>query len=330
MKRLFCFLGVMFLVLSILPAETHAGVYRIKWAAQTPRIAMFTYVATLARYVNKDLQGQIKISPMETGGLRDNLERVGIGLSQIGLTNNLCAYAKYKGIDDWKGKPPCPDIRALWGGYVGPIMNIAIANRGIKTMYDLAGKKTGWIPGTCGGVVIKMYWDTLGIKPNLQLMGTSATIDAMKAGTIDAYYRIGPLDASVLEIEAVQKLEFLATTKEDLAKFDKAHPGYAIPYVLPAKTYRDQPEDVLYLAYSCGDYAHKDIPEDVIYKIVKSAYAHRHEIADSIPVTKHGNWADMFGQTLKFVLLPLHKGAVKAYTELGYKVPDNLIPPEAK
>jgi TRAP transporter TAXI family solute receptor len=330
MKKLFCFLGVMFFVMSILPAEAHARVYRIKWAAQTPRIAMFTYVATLARYVNKDLKGQVKISPMETGGLRDNIERVGIGLSQIGLTNNLCAYAKSKGIDDWKGKPPSPDLRALWGGYVGPIMNIAIAGRGIETMYDLAGKKTGWIPGTCGGVVIKMYWDTLGIKPKLQMMGTSATIDAMKAGTIDAYYRIGPLDASVLEIQAVQKLKFLGTTKKDLAKFNKAYPGYAIPGILPAKTYKDQLEDVLFLAYSCGDYAHKDVPEDVIYKIVKSAYAHRHEIANSIPVTKHGHWADMFGQTLKYVLVPLHKGAVKAYTELGYTVPDRLIPPEAK
>jgi hypothetical protein len=310
-------------------AGVFADVYRIKWGAQTPRIAMFTYVATVARYVNQDLKGEVSIIPMETGGLRDNLVRVSKGLCHIGLTNNIGAYEMYKGILDWEGKPS-PHLRSLWGGYVGPIMNIAIAGRGIETMHDLTGKRVGFIPGTYGAIIIKRLWDTLGIKPNLMLMGTSATIDAMKSGSIDAYYRIGPLDASVLEIEAVQKLKFLGTTKEELAALEKAYPNNAIPYVLKAKTYRDQPEDVLFQAYSCGDYTVKDIPEHIIYKIVKSVYSRRKEIADTVPVTKLGNWVEMFEQTLKYVNVPLHKGAVKAYTELGHKVPDKLIPPEAR
>jgi hypothetical protein len=321
-------LAVIFLV-TVLSTNVMAETYRIKWGAQTPRIAMFTYVATLARYVNKDLKGEVSIVPMETSGLSDNLARVSKGLCQIGLTNNLCAYAKYKGINHFEGKGD-PNLRSLWGGYVGPIMNIAIAGRGIETMRDLDGKRVAFIPGTCGGILIKMFWDSLGIKPKLVLMGTSASIDAMKGGSIDAYYRIGPLDASVLEIESVQKLKFLGTTEEDLAIFEKAQPNHAIPYVMAANTYRDQPEDVLFEAYACGDYTSTSVPEDVIYKIVMSAYSHRKEIGESVQVTKVGKWADMFEQTLKYVSVPLHKGAVKAYTELGYKVPDRLIPPEAK
>jgi alpha-amylase/alpha-mannosidase (GH57 family) len=47
-------------------------------------------------------------------------------------------------------------------------------------------------------------------------------------------------------------------------------------------------------------------------------------------VTKLGGWEDMFAQTVKYTNVPLHKGAFRAYTELGYKVPEKLIPPEAK
>jgi len=328
MKKIFG-LAVIFFITVFFSTNVLADAYRIKWGAQTPRIAMFTYVATLARYVNQDLKGEVSIVPMETSGLLDNLVRVQRGLCQVGLTNNIGAYAMYKGILEFDGKP-APQIRSLWGGYVGPIMNIAIAGRGIETMRDLHGKRVGFIPGTYGAIIIKRLWDSLGIKPDLKLMGTSATIDAMKSGTIDAYYRIGPLDASVLEIESVQKLKFLGTTKEELAIMEKAFPNHAIPYILPAKTYRDQPEDVMFQAYTCGDYTNTSVPEDIIYKIVKSAYSHRKEIADTVQVTKVGEWAKMFEQTVKYVNVPLHKGAVKAYTELGYKVPDKLIPPEAR
>ena len=49
-KRRFPFQTNPFLV--FYPAAELRGILLIKWAAQTPRIAMFTYVATLARYVN--------------------------------------------------------------------------------------------------------------------------------------------------------------------------------------------------------------------------------------------------------------------------------------
>ncbi|TRZ47816.1 TAXI family TRAP transporter solute-binding subunit [bacterium] len=323
-----CVLAIIFSV-TLFSANVFAEVYRIKWGAASTRIAMFTYVASVSQHVNKDLKGDVSVVPVETGGLLDNLARVSKGLNQIGLTDNLLAYATYKGEYEYKGKQDTT-LRSLWGGYVGPIMNIALAGRGIESMRDLHGRKVGFAPGTAGGRIIKMFWETLGIVPKYQLMGIGATIDGMKQGSIEAYYRIGPLDASVLEIEAVQKLKFLGTTKEELAVFEKKYPYHAIPYVLPAKTYRDQPQDVLFAAYVCGDYTTNRVPEDVIYKIVKTVHAHRKEIANTVQVTKLGGWEDMFGQTVKYVNVPLHKGALKAYTELGYKVPEKLIPPEAK
>ena len=52
-----------------------AGTYRIKWGAVSPRIGSFAYLTTMARTVNKELKGDVAISPMETGGFLDNILR---------------------------------------------------------------------------------------------------------------------------------------------------------------------------------------------------------------------------------------------------------------
>ena len=104
MKKIFG-LAVIFFITVFFSTNVLADAYRIKWGAQTPRIAMFTYVATLARYVNQALKGEVSIVPMETSGVLDNLVRVQRGLCQVGLTNNIGAYAMYKGILEFDGKP---------------------------------------------------------------------------------------------------------------------------------------------------------------------------------------------------------------------------------
>lgn len=150
----------------------------------------------------------------------------------------------------------------------------------------------------------------------------------MKGGSVDAFYRIGPLDSSILEIQSTMDVTFLPVTKEDLAKFEKVWPRHALEYTLPANTYVGQTKPVLCLAYACGDYSHTGVPEDVIYKIVMSAYKHREEIAKSVPITRDGNWGDMWNQTKNFMEVPLHAGAIRAYRELGFEIPEKLIPPE--
>ena len=123
---------------------------------------------------------------------------------------------------------------------------------------------------------------------------------------------------------------FLPVPSDDLTKFEKAWPKHSLEYTLAANTYDGQTDPVLCLAYACGDYSHARVPEDVIYKIVKSAYQNREKIGTSVPIARDGKWSEMWDHTVKFMEVPLHKGAVKAYQELGFTVPERLIPPEAK
>ena len=330
MKKQWLVVILSFLLVVFISGDVLAGkVTRIKWGAVSPRIGSFAYLATLCRNVNKDLKGQVVLSPMETGGFLDNILRLRKRLVQCGLTHDLAAYACYKGFADFKGKQD-DQLRGLWGGYVAPVLQVSIKGRGINSIYELDGKPYVMSPGTTGGRLSKMFLESLGIKPDYKLMGISSGIDAMKGGSVDAFYRIGPLDSSILEIQSTMDVVLLPVTQADLDKFEKAWPKHALQFTLPANTYRDQTEPVLCLAYACGDYSHTGVKEDVIYKIVMSAYKNREKIANAVPITRDGNWADMWNQTLKYMEVPLHKGAIKAYRELGFTVPAKLIPPEAR
>jgi len=322
---LLLFIFVVFTAGNVLAARAT----RIKWGVASPRIGSFAYVANLSRTVNKELKGQVVISPMETGGFLDNILRLRKGLLQCGLTHNLAAYACYKGMADFKDKGD-DQLRGMWGGYVAPVLEVAIKGKGINSIYDLNNRPYVFSPGSTGGRLARMFLESLGIHPDYKLMGISAGIDAMKAGSVEAFYRIGPLDSSILEIKSTMDVVFLPVSKDDLAKFEKAWPKHALEYTLPANTYTEQPEPVLCLAYACGDYTHTRVNEDVIYKIVMSTYKNREKIAKAVPITRDGNWADMWNQTRKFMEVPLHKGAIRAYRELGFTIPDKLIPPEAK
>lgn len=302
---------------------------RLKWGALPARVGSFTYVATLCRTVNDDLSGRISITPVQTGGFIENIFRLKKKTVHCALTHNLAAYASYKSIADFKGKGS-DRIRGLWGGYRAPILQVAIKGRGIKSIYDLNGKPYVFSPSSSSGRITKMFLESLGVQPDYKMMGIASGIDAMKAGSVDAFYRIGPLDSSILEVQSTMEIEFLPVAEEDLEKFEKAWPKHAIEYTLPANTYKGQTEPVLCLGYTCGDYSHASVNEDVIYQIVMSAYRNRDNIAASVPLTVDGNWADMWNQTLEYMKTPLHKGAVKAYRELGYTIPDELIPPEAR
>ncbi|RLB29380.1 MAG: hypothetical protein DRG87_07265, partial [Deltaproteobacteria bacterium] len=308
MKKKWIILAVSFILIIFMTGDVFAAkVARIKWGAVSPRIGSFAYLATMCRTANKELKGKAVLSPMETGGFLDNILRLRKRLVQCGLTHNLAAYACYKGIADFKDKQD-DQLRGLWGGYVAPVLQVAIEGRGINSIYDLDGKPYVMSPGTTGGRLSRMFLESLGIKPDYKLMGISSGIDAMKAGSVDAFYRIGPLDSSILEIQSTMDVVFLPVTEDDLNKFEKAWPRHALKFTLPANTYRGQTEPVLCLAYACGDYSHTGVKEEVIYKIVKAVYKNRESIANAVPITRDGNWADMWNQTVKYMEVPLHKG----------------------
>jgi TRAP transporter TAXI family solute receptor len=185
-------------------------------------------------------------------------------------------------------------------------------------------------PGTTSGRVVELFFKALGVKPDYKLMGIGASVDAMKSGVVKAWYKAGYKDAAILDLEANMDIRILPVTKEMIEKFNKVYPGQGLSITIPAGLFKCVKKPQLSLAYVVTDFVRKDLPEDVVYKIVKAVYKNRKEIVSSIATLREGHFDDMFGMAVKYLKVPLHPGAVKFYRELGYKIPDRLIPPEMK
>lgn len=67
--------------------------------------------------------------------------------------------------------------------------------------------------------------------------------------------------------------------------------------------------------------------EDTAYKIVKGMWEGIEEQRIAFKAIKN---REIPKQTIEASSFPLHAGAVKYCREIGYKIPNNLIPPEMK
>jgi TRAP-type uncharacterized transport system substrate-binding protein len=80
------------------------------------------------------------------------------------------------------------------------------------------------------------------------------------------------------------------------------------------------------LAVVVGFSAPKSFPADVAYKLVKAVM----EDKEHQKAAFKGLADDMARVTLEQSLAPLHAGAIRYFREKGMKIPDHLVPPEAR
>jgi TRAP-type uncharacterized transport system substrate-binding protein len=107
----------------------------------------------------------------------------------------------------------------------------------------------------------------------------------------------------------------------------------AVPYIpfftVPAGKIKAMPSQPEYNSWGmvvCG-VAMKGFPEDLAYKCVKALLKGRDMIVSAFPAHAEMNVPK---DTVDVTMIPLHAGAYRAYKELGVKIPDRAVPPEAK
>ncbi|MCX7873947.1 MAG: TAXI family TRAP transporter solute-binding subunit [Caldimicrobium sp.] len=327
----FKFILFSFLVfLLVFPAGSFAkSKYYLKWGATSVRSGLYANTVAMAKVVNKAYPGEIEVVVVETGGFLENLSRIQRKAIHLGPADASAGYANYAGIIDFQGKPN-PDLRTLWGGYITPIHIVVNAKEKVYSVQDLTGIPFAFNPGTTSGRLVDLFFKSLGVKPDYKMMGIGASVDAMKAGVVKAWYKAGFKDSAILDLESVMEIRILPVTKEMIDKFNSVYPGQGISMTIPAGLFKSVTKPQLSLAYIVTDFVHKDVPEEVVYKIVKAVWENRKEIADSVLTLKEGNFEDMYGMAIKYLKVPLHPGAVKFYREKGFSIPDHLIPPELK
>jgi hypothetical protein len=327
MKR-FAFVAAMLAAVMVAGAAIDA-------AAQPKKLAMgctatasshYAYCIGQAKAINSTAK-DIDVSVIATGATVDNIKRMQKGTIDYGLITNDQMYLAWKGEASWKDAP-APDMRNLWFYTVSAVYVSVREETGVTSLTELTGKEFN--PGIRGSATEKMIEvavEHLGVKPKWVRGGTSDSVDAMKDKRIVGYAKAGngfQLDASTMDIATQTAVRVLAFSEEQMKKVKATYPYF--PWVkVPANSIKGMGE-FWTLAVVVGFAAPKTLSEDVAYRLVKTVM----EDKEHQRAAFKGMADDMVKTTMEQALSPLHAGAVKYYRERGVKIPDQLIPAEAK
>ena len=286
----------------------------------------YAYFVGAAKAINL-LVPELNVTVVETGATVDNMKRMQKGQLDLGLVTTDQMYLAWKGQDIWKDTP-FEGVRQLWGYSVSANYVTVREDTGVKSVHELTGKKFN--PGIRGSSVEKQteaVFGILGIKPEWQRMGTADAVDAMKDKRIVGFAKAGAgyaLDASTMDIATQVALRTLPFGEDDMKKVRADRPY--LPWIkVPAGSIKGMGEfwTTASLAF-VG--ATKQMPADVAYKVVKAIWEGQDHQPQGVMGAAYRNPRG----TIEHALSPLHAGAIRYYREIGLKVPDELVPPEAR
>jgi hypothetical protein len=330
MKKILCLSSLLILGFGLfISSSALAKEVRLKWGATSVRSSGYAHVVLYAKAVHQVYPKEISITVVETGGWVENLSRMRQGLLKLASVNPISAYQAFHGLHDFKDQKN-PNIRMLLVSAFTPQTFIVGKNTGVTTIEGLKGVKMAWNPLTTSERLARMFLDALGVQPDYKLGGTSSNLEAIKAGTVDAWSRPGFRDGAIMELALSRPLNFLNVTDEQLKKYNEKYPAQGKPILSPPGQYKGQEKAYQTLAFMEGDMVDKDVPADVIYKIMKAIYEKRMDMVKVDASRREGGFADFPKLTMEYCDVYLHPGAVKFYQELGLKIPEKLLPPEMK
>ncbi len=263
---------------------------------------------------------------------------LGEGVVQLAISNTTISIDPYKGTGDWKDRPPLSGLREITPTAINTMEIFVPVGSPVKTFRDLKGKRVS--PGTKGMGQIDILINgckAIGLDFekdfNPVYMGHAEAGAALVAGKIDAYVTLSPPPHPVIsETDIVHPLRLIGFTEEDVKIFVNVNPG-SVKVTIPAKYYHmDKPSTTV---AGIGQLlAMNDFSEEIVYQLLK--YLNEHNDSIGYYYTAFQKFMadpDLGAKTMVETgnnPIPFHKGAIRYYQEIGWKVPPERIPPEAK
>jgi len=280
----------------------------------------FVYGQAWASVVNEKLG--TSISTQQTQGPNQNIILTDARQVDLGMTTMGVALQAWEGKGDWTKGRQFRNIRATFPMYDTPFHFIVLEKSGIKSVKDLAGKKSGIGPraGTCG-TYFPMFFRTLGVGTTIRNGQASDMAANLQDGLIDAFpFCAGIPIAAFSELETTNKVRFFTFTDDEIKKLKAAMPELS-DSVIPKGTYKQLAEDHRTVGVFNFGIAHKDLPEDLVYAVVKAVLENNARMVKGHAAAKETlvqNWN-------RNTFLPFHPGAARYYKEKGINVPARLV-----
>jgi TRAP transporter TAXI family solute receptor len=259
-------------------------------------------------------------SVQSTAGASANIQLIEAQEVQLAFASNAAAYDGWHGIG-WSRGREYRRMRMLFPIYSAYWQMITL-NPKIRKTQDIVGYSVsvGGQPGATSDIFIRDCMSVMDFEPgSIQYITTSNGVNYLKDGQIDAVAFVMAIPTSyVMDLETSHEVRLVGMDRKEVEMICEAKPYYT-PAIIPAGTYKHEPEDVdTALLWTFG-VADKDIPDEVAYNIVKSVYENLDVFA-----TAHSAGRNMNPKDVINAAIPLHPGAIRYYQEIGIDLPERL------
>lgn len=304
-------------------SETAAKTEYISIATGGTGGVYYPYGGGLAEIWTRHVPGVQAVAEV-TGASVENTRLVDRGESLIGEIMNDVAYQAYYAEGRFKGKPQ--KILAMFQMYPHHYHIVALKGSGIKTIYDIKGKRVSvGAPGSGTEFKTNLVFKVLGISYDdfkVHRLSFTEQANALKDGTIDVgIWDVAAPTSSIMDLATTRDIVVLSFSDEDINKIVKAYPFYS-PFVMPPGIYKGQDYSVKNPSVWNTVISTSNVSEDLVYKLVKALFQHKDYLEKIHPFAKYTTPEN----AITAAPIPLHPGAIKYYRELGLKIPDRLIP----
>lgn len=263
------------------------------------------------------------------GGSISNARLVGKGDVPISLSGAIFVHYAYYGLAPFFPNESYPKLRVVAPIHPNLVGFIVRADSGMKTIYDLVGKRVAVAePGSGDNALAELLLKEAGLSGKVVELnvGEPDSWNMLKAGQVDAVIMFTALpNPNLYEFSMTCPITLLEIP-DDLAKKLESKYPFLSRAIMPKGTYNGVDRDIQILKVPMLIIANADTPEDLVYQVVKIYWTHFDEVKAMASFLQYVNRND----PLAGISIPLHRGAYRFWTEAGIKVPDNLKPPELK
>ncbi|MBP3605337.1 MAG: TAXI family TRAP transporter solute-binding subunit [Clostridia bacterium] len=278
----------------------------------------YGFTTAVAGVLTDKVEGA-KFTAVTSGGSKANIEAIDDGDAQYAIVQNDVMLNAYNGVNNFEGN----QIRSF--AVVGTVYPevcqiIAAKSANINSVADLAGKRVS--VGDVGSGVVTNAEQILAAAGltfddiQVQNLGVGPSADAIKAGTLDAFFfTAGIPTTAITELDTSNtEMTVVSLSDNEIASLTSQYPHYVRAEI----TNEHYPKSIaagapaVTIAVKATYIADATLSEDAVYAMTKALWENREAIAAA---HNTGKAMDIKTALLGIGAAPVHAGAMRYYEE---------------
>ena len=308
-------LAILFMLTACNASQAPGGGDRLSIATGGTGGVYFVYGGALADQITQNIEG-FEATAEATSASVDNMQLIGDESSDVAFTLADTAADAVEGREEFEGRPV--SAQALAQLYTNYTQVVAPAGSGISSIEDLRGRSVSvGSPGSGTEIIALRVLEAAGIDPDSdidrQQLGVDESVDAVRDGTIDAFFWSGGLPTGAVTDLATTDQIVLLPTVDYLATLRGQYGEVYEETIIPAGTYEGVEGDVSVIGVPNYLVVNESMDEEMAYQITRLLFDQQDALAEAHPEARNLD----INLAPQVPPLELHPGAQRYYDEAG-------------